>query len=97
MPIRPTPVVLRQTVWGRLTMAAAVGMAFVVAAIFMQVPMQAQSKTHMAGALPAEVEQILFEPTSNRDGDVWYLLDTRDVTFEDLMGDLERLTEELEM
>jgi hypothetical protein len=71
-------------------MAASLGLAFLVAAVFMRAPDQMEQPVSL-GVLPVEAERLLFEPS------VDYLLDTRDLTYTDLLGDLERLERELEL
>jgi hypothetical protein len=90
---RQAPIPLRATrspVWSQLAMAASLGLAFLVAAVFMRAPDQMEQPVSL-GVLPVEAERLLFEPS------VDYLLDTRDLTYTDLLGDLERLERELEL
>jgi hypothetical protein len=87
---------LHVTAWSRLSMAAAVAMAFVVSGIFMQVPLDGARSSQVAGLLSSEVEGVLFEPGSGSE-DLWYLFETRDATFDDLEGDVRDLLQELEL
>ena len=49
------------------------------------------------GALPSEVEWLLMEPAVERDVELASLLDTRDLTFDDLARELAMLVANLEM
>jgi hypothetical protein len=87
----------RATQWGRLAMAAAVALAFVVGASVSHRPVMQSPPLAMAGMLPLEAEHLLMEPAASEAAGVWYLLETRDVTFDELTGDLQNLVDELEM
>jgi hypothetical protein len=71
-------------------MAASVVLALYVGAAFMRAPSRMDAPVSL-GLLPLEAERLLFEPSAD------YLLDTRDLTYTDLLGDLERLQNELEL
>ena len=49
------------------------------------------------GALPPEVERLLMEPAADGDSELASLLDTRDLTFDDLARELAMLVANLEM
>ncbi len=87
----------RATSWGRLSMAAALGLACGVALMFVRAPVQLQSQPVLAGALSTEAELLLFEQPWNNDlRGVDYLIETRDLTIDDLFNDIALMTRELE-
>lgn len=91
---------MRETMWSRLSLAAAVAMAFTLALMALRAPATATDETRMAGLLPASVEHILLESGVGRhgSGDLWYLIETRDLDSSDaVFGDLHRLVDEMEM
>ena len=87
---------LRLATWGRLAMAASVALAFVVALRLMREQAPAPLDLARTAALPVEVEWLLMEQAGT-DGEVTYLLDTRDMTFAELAGELAMLAANLEM
>jgi hypothetical protein len=80
----------RQTVWSRLAMAASLGLAFVLAAGALRRPSPAEG----AAMLTAGPVQLLME-SEGQSFD--YLLDTRDLTYDELNADLYRILEQVEM
>ncbi len=85
------PLVLgRLAVWGRLAMAASVGLAFIVASNVGRVG----SRTRLATLSP-DVELVLLDLAGL--GDVDHLLITREMTFRDLTGDVAAMAVDLDM
>ncbi len=85
------PLVLgRFAVWGRLAMAASIGLAFIVAGNVGRVG----SRTRLATLSP-DVELVLLDLAGL--GDVDHLLITREMTFRDLAGDVAAMAVDLEM
>ena len=85
---RLQPLVLsRFAVWGRLAMAASIGLAFIVASTV-------GSPTRLA-ALSPDVELVLLDLAGL--GDVDHLLITREMTFRDLAGDVAAMAVALDM
>lgn len=81
----------RETAWTRLAMAASLGLAFLVAALFMRVPAQAAHSPSASTVSILEVERLFVEPS------VDYLLETRDITYTDLLSDLDCIEREMEL
>ena len=85
------------TLRSRLSMAAALGLACGVAILCLRAPAPLQGPAVLAGALPTEAELILFEQPWNDDlTSVDYLIETRDLTIDDLFHDIALMTRELE-
>ncbi len=85
------PLVLgRLAVWGRLAMAASVGLAFIVASNVGRVG----SRTRLATLSP-DVELVLLDLAGL--GDVDHLLITREMTFRDLAGDVAAMAVHLDL
>ncbi len=85
------PLVLgRLAFWGRLAMAASIGLAFIVASNVGRVG----SRTRLA-ALSPDVELVLLDLAGL--GDVDHLLITREMTFRDLAGDVAAMAVNLDM
>ncbi len=80
----------RFAAWGRLAMAASIGLAFIVAGNIGRVG----SRTRLA-ALSPDVELVLLELAGL--GDVDHLLITREMTFRDLTGDVAAMAVDLDM
>ncbi|MHC5025924.1 MAG: hypothetical protein ACYTGR_04090 [Planctomycetota bacterium] len=83
-------------VWGRLAMAAALGLAFMVA-IWSLSTQSRGVDPGIGGALASAAEEILMQEGVNEDSGLWYLLETRDATSTDLVNDLEQVVSELEL
>ncbi len=91
--------VLRASLWGRLALAASIGLVFVVASQHLR------ARRHLP-LTPEEVlvldwvdyTQLGLRPvTGQGDGDFENLLLTKDMTFDDLSSDLAMLAADLEM
>lgn len=80
----------RLAVWGRLAMAASIGLAFIVASNVGRVG----SRTHLA-ALSPDVELVLLDLAGL--GDFDHLLITREMTFRDLAGDVAAMAVDLDI
>ncbi len=100
-PVRPTREPLWSVAWGRLALAASVALAMGAALWLFQGPSPQRGfdpGDHAArGALPPEVEWLLMESAAEGDREFASLLDTRDLTFDDLVGELAMLVANLEM
>ena len=83
-------VFVRLAFWGRLAMAASIGLAFVVASNVGRV----DSRTRLAAISP-DVELVLLDLAGL--GDVDHLLITREMTFRDLDGDVAAMAVTLDM
>ena len=103
-PVRTTREPLWSVAWGRLALAASVVLA-VGAALWLVQGRSGPTGDDMVkagdggvrGALPPEVERLLMEPVGGGDSELASLLDTRDLTFDDLAGELAMLVANLEM
>ena len=93
---------LRYTVGGRFAAAAALGVAFVIGALFMQTP-PVDAAGPQAGATPELVQLMLegargdLDPLEERVGDteLGYLPDTIDLDYRDLLGELDRVERDM--
>ncbi len=102
-PVRTAREPLWSLGWGRLALAASVVLA-VGAALWLVRPIEPPpidvvvvGDGGVRGALPPEVERLLMEPAAGGDSELASLLDTRDLTFDDLAGELAMLVANLEM
>ncbi|MHC4991741.1 MAG: hypothetical protein ACYTGC_12250 [Planctomycetota bacterium] len=86
-----------QTVWSRLAMAASLALAFLVAAWFMQAPLETGPVQMVAEVPLSELDWILLEPSGSDTMGVGYLLESGDVTFEELTEELKQLVDQLEL
>ena len=86
--------------WGRLALAASVVLAVGAALWLVEGPterMVVVGDGGVRGALLPEVERLLMEPAAGVASELASLLDTRDLTFDDLAGELAMLVANLEM
>ena len=101
-PVRTAREPLWSLGWGRLALAASVVLA-VGAALWLvegptaRVDMVVVGDGGVRGALLPEVERLLMEPAAGVASELASLLDTRDLTFDDLAGELAMLVANLEM
>ncbi|MHC4947654.1 MAG: hypothetical protein ACYTG1_05265 [Planctomycetota bacterium] len=105
LPLRSPGVPATGALWGRLAMAASVGLAFVVGSWLLRAERTRPGPpVHVAVApaglatsrvLDREAEQVLFGADGS--SEVGYLLETRDLTLDDLSSELAMLVAELEM
>ncbi len=101
-PVRTAREPLWSLAWGRLALAASVVLAVGAALWLVQgrsgrIERVEIGDVAVRGALPPEVERLLMEPVGGGDSELASLLDTRDLTFDDLAGELAMLVAKLEM
>jgi hypothetical protein len=96
---------ITDSLWGRLAMAASIGLAFIVAGrilptgdpVSLLSPDVELALLEYAGPAELDVHQRFREVEEARYGAVERLLTTRDMRFRDLTGDLANLAADLEM
>ncbi len=96
---------VRSSRWSRLAMAASVALAFGVASWLVRPPVPStspQNRRLLADSrnddiLAPDVVWLLMQPAAEGDPEVASLLDTEDMTFDDLAGELAMLVSRLEM
>ncbi len=96
---------VRSSRWSRLAMAASVALAFGVAGWLVRppVPQESPENRRLLVASPTDdvlapdVVWLLMQPAAENDPEVALLLDTEDMTFDDLAGELAMLVSRLEM
>ncbi len=101
-PVRAAREPLWSLAWGRLALAASVVLAVGAALWLVEGPTERSNVVLVGdggvrGALPPEVERLLMEPAAGGDSELASLLDTRDLTFDDLARELAMLVANLEM
>ena len=97
---------VRSSRWSRLAMAASVALAFGVASWLVRPPVPPPSPENRGvlvitsttdDVLAPDVVWLLMQPAAENDPEVALLLDTEDMTFDDLAGELAMLVSRLEM
>ncbi len=96
---------VRSSRWSRLAMAASVALAFGVASWLVRPPVPSTSPqnrrlladSRTGDILAPDVVWLLMQPAAEGDPEVASLLDTEDMTFDDLAGELAMLVSRLEM
>ncbi len=86
---------VRSSRWSRLAMAASVALAFGVASWLVRPPVPPAGPENRG--LQPDVVWLLMQPAAEGDPEVASLLDTEDMTFDDLAGELAMLVSRLEM
>ena len=93
---------VRSSRWSSLAMAASVALAFGVASWLVRPPASPENRSLLVDSrtddvLAPDVVWLLMQPAAEGDPEVASLLDTEDMTFDDLAGELAMLVSRLEM